>query len=1355
MSDTQDQQAQSSAPPPGPGKRRRSRLWRITKWTLLILLILIVLLVGLVAWVAGTDTGTEFAWHQARRFMPASVHIDSLKGRLIGPLHIRGVDYNTDTKKVHVGAIDFDMNFSAIWHRTVHIKHLDVDNVDYQVIRQPTKQPPKQKKPFSLPQQVKLPLKVIVDRVTVSHVTAITSPKAKPIKVDRVKLADARLDKKQWHIKSLTGHGPKFNFAAFAAVTPGGGYNTHLHAKADVKLPNYAPVAATADIKGPLDDLHIAAKVDAPYNLTLTGQVRDALSHVKIDATIQAKELATHKIAKKLPEYAPLTASANIKGSPDDLHLTAHADAPYNVAVTARVSGASSDRKIDARIQAKGVKTRKIKKSLPPIAADADIKAKGTLKNLALKLSANIDSADYGKANLNGELHYTPKAINIEKLTIGVPATDGQLTTQGEVALGGDKNMDLTVDWSKLAWPLSNEAKYTSDHGQLRLSGTLKDYELKTDLVWKLVGQTQGKLTARGSGSLQAFDLKSLDISGAPGHITGRATARWKPKLDVTAHLQGSHIDPGAVVANMAGDFNLRTDITAQKVGHVIHAHVKQLSAHGSLQHHPLDLKAQLNYLGKRVDVDKLHLVYGATTADVKGDFGWTPDAKLDVQWAIHSKDLSKLTGKLAGSLNTEGRVTGRFKTPNVRATLKARGLEAFGNKVAGADLDARVDWSGNTQSRVALTANGVDAADQKIRKVALDLDGTPAAHKLTLSLDSAMAKANLALNGSLNKKTHQEQFTLEKLRAAYRKLPPWSLASPASGRVSAKAQSIDDACLTSGKSRVCLTGGHDAKGSKAQIKLSDFNYDYAKSFFPKGLNARGSVSGQVNAMVPKGGSPDIDVDLHTTAGKVTMANPQGKAVEVLDMQPGRIQAKMADNGLNARIDLPLAGGDGVRASARVASGSGSLFQHALNGKLYLGLASLDFITKLSPQVAAFDGKLTGDMVLAGTPAKPEVTGRVALNATRLELVTPGLKLSDVSLVAKGRGETIGISAKAKSGGGTLDADGEVSLAGSGPSVNLTITGDKFEMVNIPDVTAYVSPDLKVAAKSSEVDVSGKVTIPEASIAPKNLPKSGATTNSSDLTIVSTKRSTTQKAQQAVHADVTVILGKKVHIKAFGLKSDLGGELRVVQQPGNEATGSGAIELIHGSYKAYGQNLDIQRGKILFAGGPVSQPGLDIKAARYPREDITVGVHVSGSLKKPKLQLFSHPAMSQNEQLSWLLLGRPLESDNSGQSSLITRAALALGSSRANGVLNGLGEKLGLQVGVGAGLGTHAGEDTNETALTVGKYLSPKLYVGYGLGLFDQLSTVIMRYTLSSHWTLQTETSSKGTGGDVIWRYAR
>ena len=1280
----------NAVPPQGKKPRRRSRLWRVIKWILIVLFVLVLVVLGLVAWVAGSTSGLSFAWSQIGPRLPEGIEVASVEGRLIGPLEVRGVDVDIDSMHLTVDAVDFDWRAAELFSTTVHVANLAVRGVDYQARETdaPEPEPEPSGEPFSLPDAIDLPVTVQIDRVALDDISATTAPEAEPFVVDSARLINARLDDADWRIESFSGTGPMFDVDADASVTPRGGYATNLGINATLRLPDLAPVKADAEIKGDLTELGLAAQVDAPYNVKLKAGVANALDNPRIDATLSLD---------------------------------------------------------DTRLQAIG-------KDLPEVGVSTTINAQGPIDDLAVKLDTNADSADFGKAEVSALIHYTPAAVVIDRFDLSSPDTPGTLSAKGQVALSEGNAMDLAVDWSSLQWPLEGAPAYRSDRGEVTLTGEMTDYALDTDLAWQVVGQTEGRLSLNGTGTMSSFNLAQLDISGGPGDISGNADVVWAPALDVVAHLQGRGINPGAMVADVPGDFDLDADVRAQQNGDVLTATVDKLTANGTLRNQPLRLNARAQYAGDHVVVETFDLVSGATNANISGRFGWTPDAQLDGRWAIDSSDLSTLWPTLAGTLDTSGTVKGRVKAPQVQATLAADDIVFAENRVDRAALDARVDWSGATQSNVDLDVTGVDAGGQTIDTVTLNMDGTPAAHSITANVDSEIAKADLGLDGGLNKKTMAWRFTLNRLTAAYDKLAPWTLASPARGSVSAEAQSVNNACLTSGDARLCLTGAHNADVSSAQIELSDFAYDYAEPFFPEGLEIAGAVSGTVDARIPTGGDPDIDADLRTSDGYVNMAQPDGEVVRIVDMEPGRIQLRMQNTAMDADIALPLAETGGINADVSVAPGQTPLTERALDGAVQLNIARLDVVEKLSPEVDELDGSITGDLRLGGTVAQPNVLGDINLVAPRIVLVSPGLVLKDVRLAVDGQGDAIGIDGAAKSGGGSLAVDGAIALNDAGQDIDLTITGDRFQVANIPDATAYVSPDLTVAVTPSRVDVTGSVTIPEASITPRDLPESGVQTVSGDQVIVTDDNDEPTPVARAVHADVEVILGDKVRIEGFGLKANLTGNLRVMQMPGDNPTGTGEIRIVDGAYRAYGQNLDIQQGRILFAGGPVSEPGLDIRAARYPAEDITVGVEVRGSIRDPRLTLFSDPGMGQSEKLSWLLLGRPLQGTTGQQSSLVARAALALGSGRGNKVLDNVGDKLGVDdIGIGSG----AGESSDEAAFTVGKYLSPKLYVSYGIGLFNPVSTLSLRYTLSSNWRLETQSSGAATGGDIIYSIDR
>lgn len=127
--------------------------------------------------------------------------------------------------------------------------------------------------------------------------------------------------------------------------------------------------------------------------------------------------------------------------------------------------------------------------------------------------------------------------------------------------------------------------------------------------------------------------------------------------------------------------------------------------------------------------------------------------------------------------------------------------------------------------------------------------------------------------------------------------------------------------------------------------------------------------------------------------------------------------------------------------------------------------------------------------------------------------------------------------------------------------------------------------------------------------------------------------------------------------------------------------------------------------------------------------------------------------MSQSEQLSYLVLGQPLQGGASDQeSSAMNRAAIALGLAGGGAVAESIGEQVGFDsVGIEKG----EGESTEDAALVVGKFLSPKLYISYGIGLFEPISTIWLRYSINKNWKLVSETSTVGSGADIYYTIDR
>jgi translocation and assembly module TamB len=210
----------------------------------------------------------------------------------------------------------------------------------------------------------------------------------------------------------------------------------------------------------------------------------------------------------------------------------------------------------------------------------------------------------------------------------------------------------------------------------------------------------------------------------------------------------------------------------------------------------------------------------------------------------------------------------------------------------------------------------------------------------------------------------------------------------------------------------------------------------------------------------------------------------------------------------------------------------------------------------------------------------------------------------------------------------------------------------------------------------------------------------------------------------------------------------LTGNLKIEQQAGQPTSGTGEITIPSGRYRAYGQRLDIENGRVLFTGGPVTNPGLDIRATRTSGTIVT-GLLVSGRLSNPKIELFSTPAMGQTDILSYLLFGRPLEDASGEDSATMAQAALALGLAGGDRIARSLRERIGLDE-----FRVETTDSGDQASLVVGRYLSPDFYVSYAVGLIESVNSLNLRYQITNHWQLEAE-SGIHQGADLLYTIER
>jgi translocation and assembly module TamB len=139
---------------------------------------------------------------------------------------------------------------------------------------------------------------------------------------------------------------------------------------------------------------------------------------------------------------------------------------------------------------------------------------------------------------------------------------------------------------------------------------------------------------------------------------------------------------------------------------------------------------------------------------------------------------------------------------------------------------------------------------------------------------------------------------------------------------------------------------------------------------------------------------------------------------------------------------------------------------------------------------------------------------------------------------------------------------------------------------------------------------------------------------------------------------------------------------------------------------------------------------------------------VRGTLRAPRLTFFSEPEVAQSQIVSLLLAGGSLENIQNTQATAdpTTRSNNA---SRADLMQGGaiLAQQVGGHFNIEAGVEQDL---DNQTSLVLGRYLSPRLYISYGVGLAEAINTIKMRYTIGDHWTVKTEAGTQRSA-DLVY----
>ncbi len=370
---------------------------------------------------------------------------------------------------------------------------------------------------------------------------------------------------------------------------------------------------------------------------------------------------------------------------------------------------------------------------------------------------------------------------------------------------------------------------------------------------------------------------------------------------------------------------------------------------------------------------------------------------------------------------------------------------------------------------------------------------------------------------------------------------------------------------------------------------------------------------------------------------------------------------------------------------------------------------------------------LNANLRLGGNAQKPLVYGRMALDKVDIDGHWMPFDMTEGRLAMNFDGMTSTLEGLVSTTHGQLNLSGDADWRDINAwRARIAAKGDKLRVTVPPMIRIDVSPDLIFEATPQLFSLNGSVDIPWARITVQELPESAVGVSSDEVMLDDQLKPIQPKtAGIPINSNLMIHVGNDVRLDAFGLKARLKGDLKVVQDK-NGLGLNGQIDIPSGRFHAYGQDLIVRKGQLMFSGPP-DQPLLNLEAIRNPdstEDDVTAGVRVTGLADAPKLEVFSDPAKSQQEALSYLLRGQGLGSSGADGNAM-TSMLIGMGVAQSGQLVGKIGEAFGVS---NLALDTQGVGDSSQ--VVVSGYVLPGLQVKYGVGIFDSLATLTLRYRL-------------------------
>lgn len=1232
-----------------------------------------------------SEAGLRWVVAQAESRSPGELRIGSAEGQLVGPLRLQDIRYQDEDMRLELDSLDAEWRLGMLLFGTARIDRLDLAGLR---IFLPEPEKDTDSEPPALPESISIPIRVNINAMDLAGLL-VDMGEETVFELDALHF-NGLAQGHQLRLNQLTATSPLLDLDAEGELEMRDAWPLRLHANWRLHLPDLPELAGATRIVGDQQRLAIEQALDQPFRVSANGEVREPLTALQADLDIRFRDL-------------------------DPTLLLAEA---------------------------------------PPSRLAGQLRFYGGLEQFRLRGRVDATDTPWGDLGLDGDISLPADVewLNVHRLNVDHQQHAMQLHASGELKelLSEDPMVDLQLSWKQLAWPL-DIPEYVSAGGEASLRGRLSDYrlELSTRLGWlghhpTLAGPISAEIHTRLTGSQEQASIESLHLlvdEGPELQFSGQVD--WSEEGEfIDGDVRLANFDPALLLPDWPGRINGEGHVRFSWRDDDLSGTLQLASMDGELIGMPLQGRGGLGYESDRVRFDGLFLSLGES--HLRADGQLTPSGRSAIRFDLDLNDLREFPLDMAGSLKADGEIAGSLEQLDIRLIASGESLRHESLSIASFDLELALTDSGEGDSRIKLLAETIQYEEQTIRRLQLEGDGQRDAHRLGLMVEQELLHLGVSIAGQLSAENDWDGELID-LRLSNEAAGEWQLRAPASLAAGPSGGHLETTCLetASHDGELCFSGQADERGHwRADIDGRQFPLAMLLDREETGVEIEGEIELSAQAQ-DDGEGVFADGQLTFSPGMIRQ-RVDGEPMTLMAIDGGQADFQWTPAEARGELALDLSDGGHFRAWAELPAG----IDGRLEGRLDANIPQLGLLPVLVAEVGRAEGQLLLSVDIDGRLNDPLFSGDIRLVDAELSLPDIGITAEAVNAHVSGGMEALHLSASAESGGGTLTFDADLDRLSGSWQGSANLSGERFLALNIPDARVRITPDLDLAiSKGQRMDISGELHVPWARITPSDL-RTAVQVSADEVLVGEMLDATHRETDWALYSQVRTSLGDEVHFDGYGLTGRIVGALAIRDEPGALTRATGELEVRDGHYEAWRQRLEVERGRLFFSDSPVSDPALDIRAVRRPR-NVLVGVNIRGTLRQPELTLFSEPPMQQSEQLSYLLTGHPLTEGGEGDMDLIREASLALQVAGGAAVGRSLGRRLGVD-----SVTIEADGATEETSVVFGEYISPRLFISYGIGLFEGINVFRIRYEISSRWFLEAQTGPR-SGADFIYSLER